>query len=175
MGLGMKQFILFIQMLLALRVYADPPYFSCWTVDTNTLAAIEPLLKQACWDRSDQRRQLADAEIRVEITENLSNSVIQIPDVRVQDNFTIQGIPFTNYYRSVSGYQEGSFKYIQAWFSPVPITNRETLFGPTIFKEDGRRFSRRSPIPFIIYIDLHSGIIVDESGWYDYRRQQGIY
>ena len=174
MGLDMKQFILFIQMLLVLSAYADPPCFSCWTVDTNTLAAIEPLLKQACWDRSEQRRQLADAEIRVEITENLSNSVIQIPDVRVQDNFTIRGIPFTNYYRSVSGYQEGSFKYIQAWFSPVPVTNRAPMFSRGKFTNGGP-FSRRSPISFIIYIDLHSGVVVDGSVWFDYQRQQGIY
>lgn len=175
MGLGMKQFILFIQMLLALRAYADPPCFSCWTVDTNMLAAIEPLLKQACWDRSDQRRLLADAEIRVEITENLSNSVIQIPDVRVQDNFTIRGIPFTNYYCSVLGYQEGSFKYIQASYRSVPIISYKDQFGTVTAKQGDNPFPNRRPIVFYIFIDLGAGKVLNESAWDDYRRQQVTY
>lgn len=171
----MKQFILFIQMLLALRAYADPPCFSCWTVDTNMLAAIEPLLKQGCWNRSDQRRQLADAEIRVEITESLSNSVIQVPDVRVQDNFTIQGIPFTNYYRSVFGFQEGSFKYIQAWYRSVPIISHKDQFGNVTIKQGDNPFPNRRPILFYICIDLRTGVVVDGADWFDYKRQQVFY
>ena len=138
-----------------------------WTPDNALLARIEPLLKEHCWNRSDQRRRLGEGEIRIEVDAAATNIVVHRPDVSMRDTFTIRGLPYDRYFRKAQGMSEGGLRCVLLRFSPTPITN-DVCLAPIILC--GLR--KTSPVPFTVFVDVESLKVLPELDWWAYRREK---
>ncbi len=149
---------------LLLVVIAVAGNWESWEPDDTLLARVEPLIKEHCWKRSDQRRRLAEGEIRIEVDAAGTNIVVRTPDVSVRETFTIRRLPYARYYRKASGKTEGDLRYLRVQFSPTPITNHVSL-APIIFC--GLRDT--NPVPFSVYVDVDRMKVLPEHDWWGYR------
>ncbi len=141
--------------------------FSQWEPDTNLVATVEPHLKKYCWNHSDQRRELAKGEVRVEVDSNASNIVVHMPDVSIRETFTMRGLAYSDYFRRAEGFTADAFRYLEVQFSPTPLTN-EISFSPITFCG----LVNTSPVPFKVYVDLQNTNVVHEWDWWKYRREK---
>jgi hypothetical protein len=151
--------------------------FIVWQPDAALLATVEPVLKEHCWNRSDQRRQLAAADVRVDVDAAGTNIVIHMPDIAVRDTFTIRGLAYTNYHRRITGITEDGFRYLECLFSPTPITNAFEV-QPMEF-DSVEMVSSALPRPkpvkavrFKVYVDVAEMKAFDDWDWGSHRTKR---
>jgi len=151
--------------------------FRVWEPDAELLAKIEPVLKQHCWDRSDQRRRLADADVHVDVDADGTNIVVHMPDISVQDTFTIRGLAYTNYHRRITGITEEGLQYLECLFSPTPITNKFEI-APIAFDSVAMVSSALpekqpvKPVHFRVHVDVEEMRAFDKWDWLNHKNKK---
>jgi len=151
--------------------------FLVWEPDAKLLARVEPMLKEHCWNRSDQRRRLAESDVRVDVSADGKNIVVHMPDVSVRETFTIRGLAYSNYYRRVTGITEEGFRYLECIFSPTPITNKFELApiafdNVAIVSSAGPKRIPIKPVRFKVYVDVEEMRAFDDWDWWNHKRDR---
>jgi hypothetical protein len=161
----MKRLVVLSALLLTSLAVAGEWEF--WSPDNALPAQVEPLIKEYCWNRSDQRRKLGEGEIRVDVDATATNIVVHRPDVSVRETFTIRGLPYDRYFRKARGMSEGDPRCVLVRFSPTPITD-DVCLAPITFC--GLR--NTNPVPFSLFVDVDSLKVLPEIDWWAYRREK---
>ena len=153
--------------------------FVVWQPNADLLAQVEPVLRQHCWNRSDQRRRLADADVRVDVDVDAdgTNIVVHMPDISVRDTFTIRGLAYTNYHRRITGITEQGFRSLECLFSPTPITNKFEI-APIAFDSVAMVSSALPekkpvrPVSFKVRVDVEAMKAFDEWDWLSHKNKK---
>jgi len=171
----MKQTIATVMVLVASVAVAYE--FLVWQPDADLLAKVDPVLKEHCWNRSDQRRELAGEDVRVDVDADGTNIVVHMPDISVRDTFTIRGLAYTNYHRRITGLTEEGYRYLECLFSPTPITNAFEV-QPMEFDSVEMVSSALpkpkpiKPVRFKVYVDVDELKAFDDWGWSNHRNKR---